>query len=126
MFGCCAFLPLCALMIIMPMFSAARGWRSLVGTLLVELVVIVFVFAVSFSGIIDAAEHWRTDGLDLLPFFVLLVFPFTIGGVLLYVKRKEGADESRSTCRKCGYDLRATPDRCPECGTLVRHDPERF
>jgi hypothetical protein len=35
---------------------------------------------------------------------------------VLYRRRKARRQVGR--CRKCGYDLRATPDRCPECGMI--------
>jgi hypothetical protein len=56
-----------------------------------------------------------------LPCWIVLM---AIGALVLLISRRATRVVrrryrlTRGRCSACGYDLRATPDRCPECGTV--------
>jgi len=59
-----------------------------------------------FENTTFTLPHWLVSAL-------LLLFPaYWAVGMLRRWRHRSGI------CRRCGYDLRATPGRCPECGSM--------
>src|SRR5262245_44802689 len=53
----------------------------------------------------------------------VLIVSGTGGAMILHSLFNRTSERMRlGLCIKCGYDLRATPDRCPECGTVASKD----
>ena len=62
----------------------------------------------SFAGRVISVPFWGV-------IVVTLVLPLSA----VQRRRRDRRLIREGRCRACGYDLRATPGRCPECGTAV-------
>jgi len=57
-----------------------------------------------------------------VPWMLLLIVTIVPGAILLWRERRRRAGIAKGLCAKCGYDLRASKERCPECGTAIPSD----
>jgi hypothetical protein len=74
--------------------------------------------------------HWRTTGpptkakqerVIVLPIWCLILLTAAMPIQCYRLARGRWLHEKRrglGLCERCGYDLRATPERCPECGAV--------
>lgn len=54
----------------------------------------------------------------IVPHWMLAIAASVLPGVWMF-KRMRARRRIAGRCSNCGYDLRATPERCPECGVAA-------
>ena len=87
---------------------------------------IMLLLAVPFS-VIKAISRVQSGPFSNITFWHEFEFSSLLAGgigaaLIGYDRRRLHQDlhsYRKIQCVKCGYDLRATPERCPECGTVV-------
>ena len=74
------------------------------------------------GGSVDHVARWMAVPHWFL-IFLTAVLPLGQARYMMH-QRRQTRRLCSGLCLTCGYDLRASPERCPECGTPVAPTPE--
>lgn len=74
-----------------------------------------FNFERYFGGSSGWSDNYQYTVIEF-PFWALALT--TVVVPVLFIFRRSKTQNRAGICGSCGYDLRATPDKCPECGTI--------
>jgi hypothetical protein len=62
----------------------------------------------------------RKDGFHvIIPHWFVVLMSGVLPLAWIHARRRRARRAAAGLCAACGYDLRASPERCPECGTAV-------
>lgn len=59
-------------------------------------------------------EHW----MFYAAFWEIVILTMVMPAIAIWYSVRRRRRRKLGCCVECGYDLRSTPDRCPECGTV--------
>ncbi len=78
------------------------------------------------NNIIPLLLHTRTTGYlqrqefhrAAIPYWLIMAASVAVPGLELGIRRRNSLRQPNGLCWQCGYDIRASPVRCPECGAV--------
>ncbi len=107
----------------LPLDRASRGqslltprpeslWRRLLGFNYETRMGYPAIASVAIGPPVELTRIWSA------PLWAVAVGTGLLPGYVLGSRRTRRNRRRHGLCPSCGYDLRASPDRCPECGTV--------
>jgi len=93
------------------------AWRDIPGNVRIALVMAAVVLVLYILQEWRQLPDWSHVPLQLAELLVGVWLSISV-----YRWSKFRSRLTAGLCPACGYDLRATPDRCPECGTASTPD----